>query len=154
MAAASQAAAQVSGASIDVRIDSVLATNTNQGVDARLTPISRQLKQMFNYSTFQLVSHEERHASLGHTVDFTLPGGRFMHVDPRACDENRVELSVVLFQGERPTMTTDLKMRNGALLLLAGPRYEQGMLIVSMFVRALRKGTLPVIPSPVIPGTP
>jgi hypothetical protein len=51
-------------------------------------------------------------------------------------------------------MTTDLKMRNGALLLLAGPRYEQGMLIVSMFVRALRKGTLPVIPSPVIPGTP
>ncbi|HXN85075.1 MAG TPA: hypothetical protein VN867_03340, partial [Candidatus Binataceae bacterium] len=43
-----------------------------------------------------------------------------------------IDMELVLFQGERPLMTTDLKLRNHGILIVGGPRYEQGMLIISI----------------------
>jgi len=143
--------------SIDVRIDSVLATNTNQGYDDRLQLMRPQLSA-FNYTTYRLISHDERHADMGRMVDFNLPGGRFLHVEPKGMDGDRIYMEVVLFRGEQPIMTTDLKLRNGALLLLAGPHYEQGTLIVSILAkcnRPVQPSHTPVLRAPVlIEGTP
>ena len=41
-------------------------------------------------------------------------------------------MEVVLFQGEEPMMTTDLKITNGGTFMVGGPRYERGTLIISI----------------------
>ena len=69
---------------------------------------------------------------MGGTLAFDLPGGRILHVEPSGIDGDMISMELVLFQGPRPVMTTDLKLRNHGVLILGGPRYEQGMLIVEI----------------------
>ncbi|HEY6421381.1 MAG TPA: hypothetical protein VIX59_20470 [Candidatus Binataceae bacterium] len=118
---------------VEVRVDSVVASDTNGGVDVRLGhPMTRRLQGLFNYNTYRLVSHQNNHTKCGDILEFTLPGGRILHVQPRAVDGDMIVMELNLFDGARPMMTTDLKLRNNGILMIGGPRYEQGMLIISI----------------------
>ena len=127
---------------VSVRIDTVLAADTDHGFDERLERMRRPLLQLFHYSTYQRLSHEEKKTECGRVLIFSLPGGRILHVEPRSIEGNMIELEVMLFQGEQPRMTTDFFMMNRGMLLLGGPRYKQGMLIISIGAEA------PLPPSP------
>lgn len=132
LAIAPSATAEMLRSVVAVKVDSVIAADTNQGFDTRLGPMSQQLEHAFRYSSYRLLSHQESETQCGQPVTFTLPGGRILQVEPRAVQGNMIDLAVVLFQGERPTMSTELQLMNHAMLLLGGPRYKQGMLIISI----------------------
>jgi hypothetical protein len=117
---------------ITIRVDSVLAADTHEGVDARLASISQRLKALFDYSTYRLVSREVSRTACGRMVAFNLPGGRILHVAPHRVDGDMIEMELMLFQGPRPLMTTDLKLMNHGTFFIGGPRYQQGMLIISI----------------------
>jgi hypothetical protein len=137
---------------VTVSIDSVMAADTNEGVDARLASMTSRLRTLpFSYSTYRLVKRENKKTRCGKMIAFTLPGGRILHVAPRRIDGEMITMELVLFQGERPQMSTELKLPNHAFLILGGPRYEQGMLIV--FIRADAPG-VPVSPPIMNPTTP
>ena len=114
-----------------IRVDSVLAANTGKGMDAQLasSAIGSRLKALFEYTTYRLVMHQERQTVCGRMVAFEMPGGRILHIAPRSVLDNMISMEIVLFEGTRPLMTTDLKLPNHAVLVLGGPRYQQGMLI-------------------------
>jgi hypothetical protein len=116
---------------IKIRVDSVIATNTGKGMDPQLasSPIGGRLREMFEYTTYRLVMHQERQTVCGRKVTFEMPGGRILHIAPRAVVGNMVSMELVLFEGTRPLMTTDLRLINHALLIVGGPHYQQGMLI-------------------------
>jgi hypothetical protein len=116
---------------IRIRVDSVLGANTGKGMDAQLasTVIGSRLKALFEYSTYQLVQHQQQQTHCGRMVAFQIPGGRILHIVPRAVVDNMISMELVLFEGTRPLMTTDLKLMNHAVLIVGGPRYHQGMLI-------------------------
>jgi hypothetical protein len=69
---------------------------------------------------------------MGALILFNLPGGRILHVQPRGIDGDMIVMEMTLFQGEQPLMTTELKLRNHGVLMVGGPRYEEGMLILSI----------------------
>jgi hypothetical protein len=117
---------------VEVRVDSMVASDTHQGIDTQLTPMGPRLRSLFSYTTYHLVSHATRETPIGTTLAFDLPGGRILHVEPNGVDGDMIVMQVELFQGERPLMTTDLKLRNHGILIVGGPRYEQGMLIISI----------------------
>jgi hypothetical protein len=117
---------------IGFRVDSVVASDTNEGVDPQLTPMAPRLHSLFSYSTFHLVNHQEQQTPIGTLILFNLPGGRILHVEPRGMDGDMIVMELILFQGEQPLMTTELKLRNHGVLMVGGPRYEQGMLILSI----------------------
>ena len=117
---------------IGFRVDSVVASDTNEGVDAQLTPMAPRLHSLFSYTTFHLVNHQEQQTPMGTLILFNLPGGRILHVQPRGMDGDMILMEMTLFQGEQPMMTTELKLRNHGVLMVGGPRYEQGMLILSI----------------------
>jgi hypothetical protein len=117
---------------INLHVDSVVASDTHEGVDARLAGMGLRLRSLFNYSTYRLISHQDGHTECGKLVSFMLPGGRILHIQPRAVDGDMIVMELVLFQGPRPLMTTDLKLKNHGVLIVGGPRYEQGMLIISI----------------------
>jgi hypothetical protein len=126
------AAAQSAKGVVDVKIDSVLAADTNQGCDKALSKLRNRLRHLFHYSTYHLVAHAESHTAFGQTVTFTLPGGRILHIEPMRMDGDMIQMEVMLFQGEVPMMTTDLEIMNGGTFMVGGPRYERGTLIISI----------------------
>ncbi|HUY26271.1 MAG TPA: hypothetical protein VMV27_02520 [Candidatus Binataceae bacterium] len=117
---------------VTVRVNSVLAAETNEGLDPRLQSMGPRLQALFSYSTYRLVSDQAGQIECGKMIAFQLPGGRILHVSPREIDGDMIAMEIVLFQGPRPLMTTDLKLKNNGILIVGGPRYEQGMLIISI----------------------
>jgi hypothetical protein len=117
---------------IRVNVDSVVASDTHEGIDTQLTPMGPRLHSLFSYTTYHLVSRQKKQTPIGTLLVFELPGGRTLHVEPHAIDGDMIAMEMILFQGERPVMTTDLKLRNHGVLLVGGPRYEEGMLIISI----------------------
>lgn len=137
---------------VTVSIDSVMAADTNEGIDARLASMTSRLRTLpFSYSTYRLVKSEDKKTSCGKMINFTLPGGRILHVAPHRIDDGMIAMELVLFQDERPEMSTELKLPNHAFLILGGPRYEQGMLIVFIRVDAPDASEPPQIESPTTP---
>src|SRR6267143_1861231 len=70
--------------SIRVHVDSVLATDTHKGMDARLaaTSVGDRLRAVFDYTTYRLLKQDEEETVYGQAVAFNLPGGRILHVAP------------------------------------------------------------------------
>jgi len=124
--------AQTSKPQVDVKIDSVLAADTNQGCDKSLSSLKHRLMRLFHFSTYHLVQHKESHTGFGQTATFDLPGGRILHIEPMGMDGGMIRMEVMLFQGEEPMMTTDLKIMNHGIFMVGGPRYERGTLIISI----------------------
>jgi hypothetical protein len=126
------AAAQTATRPVEVTVDSVLAADTHQGCDKQLSTLRDRLRRLFHFTTYRLVGHDRGSAGIGKTLTFTLPGGRILHIEPQGVDGDMVQLEVMLFQGEEPMMTTELKITNGGTFMVGGPRYEHGILIISI----------------------
>ena len=124
--------AQTASKPVWVYIDSVMAADTNEGTDPRLAPMDPKLRGLFGFSTYSLIGHNEGQTNCGKMIAFTLPGGKILHVQPRAVEGDMIAMEIVLFDGTRPMMTTDLKLKNNGQLIVGGPRYEQGMMIISI----------------------
>jgi len=131
-AAGNVAAEQSHPQVITLRVFSVLAADTNQGVDPQLGTIGPQLRRMFNYTTYELVSEQNGRTEMGKMIEFTMPGGRILHIEPQSVDRNMIAMEVLLFQGEKPMLNTDLKLPNNGNLIVGGPHYAQGALIITI----------------------
>ena len=113
-----------------LRVDEVLAADTGEGIDMRLLPMGGRLESLFRYTTYRLISRQIGRTECGGTAAFTLPGGWIVHVAPSAVRDNMIAMELMLFNGAHPMMTTDVRMRNHGMLIIGGPRYRQGMLII------------------------
>jgi len=113
-----------------LRVDEVIAADTGEGIDERLLPMGGRLESLFRYTTYRLISHQVGRTECGRTAAFTLPGGWIVHVEPNAVSDDMIAMELMLFQGARPMMTTDLRLKNHGMLIVGGPHYRQGMLII------------------------
>src|SRR5260370_42579192 len=134
--------AQAAPKHVFVYIDTVMAADTKEGIDPRVVPMLPKLQGLFSFTTYSLVNSQEGDTECGKMIACTLPGGKILHVQPRAVDGDMIAMEIVLFDGTRPMMTTDLKLRNNGTLIVGGPRYERGMMIIS--IGASTGGTHPM----------
>jgi hypothetical protein len=136
-------------------VDEVIAADTGEGVDERLLPMGGRLESLFRYTTYRLVSHQVGRTECGRTVAFTLPGGWIVHVEPSAVRNDMIAMELMLFQGARPMMTTDVRLRNHGVLIVGGPHYQQGMLIIPIGADApelaMPPGPIAVSPEGAVP---
>lgn len=75
-------------------------------------------------------THTNGRTQSGKMLVFRLPGGKTLHVQPRAIEGDMIKLEVVLFDGGRPTMMVDLNLENGSTLALGGEQFEEGTLLL------------------------
>ncbi|MGA9725423.1 MAG: zf-HC2 domain-containing protein [Candidatus Binatus sp.] len=75
-------------------------------------------------------SHTNGRIESGKMLVFKLPGGKTLHVQPRAVDGDMIAMEVVLFDGKQPTMTADLKLESGDTFALSGEKYGEGTLLL------------------------
>jgi hypothetical protein len=129
-------------------------------MDAQLASsvIGSRLRALFQYTTYRLVMHQQQQILCGRMVAFEMPGGRILHIAPRSVLDNMISMEIVLFEGTRPLMTTDLKLMNHAVLVVGGPRYRQGMLITMISTDAVDRpgphGPPEAMPPPSLPPLP
>jgi len=58
---------------------------------------------------------------------FNLPGGKTLHVMPRAIAGNMIAMQVVLFDGNQAAMTAEMKLESGDTFALSGEKYGEGL---------------------------
>ena len=129
----------LAGSGVTLRVRTVLATNTGADFDARLEEQRRQLEGLFRYSSFQLVREERRYSDWGKPNSFEIPGGRFLQVVPKAYQDRRLKLKVVLIEGSAgPPLDTDFSLPNNGNIWVGGPKHSEGVLLISIGVEAER----------------
>jgi hypothetical protein len=119
------------GDTVELRIETVLASNTSPYFDNRLEDIRRQLGA-FRYTSYRLVQEERRRVGWGTQADFALPGGRMLQVVPKQFEDERIALQVIIMEGTSPTplMNTALSIKNHGTLFFGGRRHQEGTLII------------------------
>jgi hypothetical protein len=137
---------QITNRTVMVRVDEIIAADTNEGIDQRLIPLRLRLHSLFpSFSTYRLISRQVGRTHCGRMLAFSLPGGWIVHVEPNAIEDDMIAMHLLLFEGARPLMTTQLKLRNHGTLIVGGPHYRQGMLIIPI------GADVPGLPIPQIP---
>ncbi|NJD63399.1 MAG: hypothetical protein FIA93_11860 [Deltaproteobacteria bacterium] len=126
-AGAAMAAAQKP---VTVDIGVVVASNRGASVDPALSSLRAKLQAMFNYSSYKMVERKSRAIAVGETGDFDLPGGRSMRVTPVAAPENKARLAIQIMEGGKNLLTTTLGMSRGGMVLVGGPPYQSGVMIL------------------------
>ena len=116
---------------VELRIETVLATDVVEKLDDRLTGMRKQL-DAFRYSSYRLVQEERRRVSYGKEANFLLPGGRLLQVVPKQHTNDKISLQVMLMEGATPTplMNTSLLIPNHGMFFVGGPKHAAGALII------------------------
>ncbi len=118
------------GPPVSVDVGVVVASNEGSTIDPELSSIRNQLQSMFTYSSYRMVDRLKRTLSEGETGDFGLPGNRSMKVTPVPAKGDKVRLAVQIMEGERNLLTTTLGLSRGGMVLVGGPSYQSGVLIL------------------------
>jgi hypothetical protein len=124
-------AARAAAESVAVRVVTVLATNSPGATfDAQLAGYRRHLARV-PYSSFRLLRQQVRHVAWGSRASFNLPGRRSLDVRPRTPEHGGLALTVALTgAGQRRLVDTEVALQNHRVVLVGGPRYGDGVLII------------------------
>lgn len=126
--AAGPAASSEPPVSIDLGV--AVASNDGTRIDPQLADLRAKLKAMFDYTSYRMVDRRKRTLAVGETGEFALPGGRSMRVTPAPSSGSKVRLAVQVMEGQRNLLTTTLGLSRGGMVLVGGPAYQNGVLIL------------------------
>jgi hypothetical protein len=126
----SRGAASAEG--VTVTVGSVLATDGGQEFDGRLVAMKPQFDSLFRYSSYRLMKQERRELAWGQATSFDIPGGRYLVIAPNELRDAKVSMKVMLLEGGRPLIDTSVALRDHGVLLLGGPKQQEGVLIISI----------------------
>ena len=114
----------------------ILASNQGQGVDKAIEGIGGELRKIFRYSRYQLLTRLSGRAALNEAWRAPLPGGRTLQVTPLAVQDGLWQVGVKILRGSGPSevslLTSTVKLRSGGSVLLAGPPHAQGILVIAL----------------------
>jgi hypothetical protein len=115
---------------VSVDVGAVYASNEGTSIDPALGTIRGKLQSMFNYTSYRMLDRKRRSLAVGETGEFELPGRRSMRATPLPAQGNKVRLSIQISDGQRKLLTTTLGLNRGGMVLVGGPSYQAGVLIL------------------------
>jgi hypothetical protein len=123
-----------------IQVQTVLASNEGRGFDARLVNVKQELRRL-RFKSYNLMSSETRvlHGNGGQS-GVELPNGRYLHITTREHTPSHVRLHILLNEDNRPVVNTYVKLEMGSVVLLGGPRDEDGTLVITLGSRPWRDG--------------
>jgi len=119
---------------LEVQITTVRAAEHGPS-DAQLIDLRPRLRRLVGYRSFQIVGEERRRCVWQTSEAFTIPGGRLLHVMPRAMRDQAVVMSVKLMDGSRALVDTDVRLQNRGVMLFGvdqDSRGAEGALIIML----------------------
>lgn len=101
---------------LTVQVTTVAAASAGPS-DAQLAPLRPRLRRLVGYRSFRVVNEENRPCVWRSREAFLLPGGRLLHVVPKAMRDETVVMRVELLDGPRSLMDTDVRLQNRGVML-------------------------------------
>jgi hypothetical protein len=124
-------AAENSPQAIQVKIETILASNQSGEFDPRLKALEKQLK-VLKYRSYRLLKEESQSVPAQGSASFEIPGGRSLIVSPQDSRNQQVALQVRLQGGQKPLLDTTIRLPNKGNFILGGPPHEGGVLVLSI----------------------
>ncbi len=124
-----------------IEVTAVLATNRGKAkpkskeVDPRLQVLKSQLRR-FPFRNYKLLHMESYNLGRSDQCGVELPGSRYLQVTAVERTPQYLKLRIILTQGNRPVMAAEVRLRGNSRVLLAGPRTEEGTLLVAIGAKA------------------
>lgn len=124
--------AAVASAAPRIRVDVGVVVASNEGgtTDPALSSLKSTLHSMFTYSSYRMIDRLKRFLSMGETGTIPLPENRSMRVTPVPARGDRIRLAVQIMEGNRNLLTTTLGLTRGGMVLVGGPPYGKGVMIL------------------------
>ena len=131
LAAAHLRAAETSPQTVQVKIETILASNQSGEFDPRLQPLEKQLR-VLKYRSYRLLKEETQNIPSQGNASFAIPGGRSLTVSPQEFRNEWVALKLRLQGGEKRLLDTTIRLANRGNFILGGPPHEGGVLVLSI----------------------
>ena len=118
-----------------VRIDvkTILASNEGRDIDPRLRGLVRELKSVFRYSSYQLLSQDRANLRMNRSERISLPGGRMMSITLKGLSGRRATLRLEIYKRKEQIFQTVIQLRNQSSVTVGGPEYRGGYLLFNIY---------------------
>jgi hypothetical protein len=117
---------------VDIVVKTILASQGSEYLDPRLSNLVEELRSVFKYSSYRLLSEDSSNLGMGETSEVSLPGKRILKVTPVQVTGDRVELQLVILKKNKDIFQTVVKLLNKSSLTVGGPEYEDGYLLFNI----------------------
>lgn len=125
------AAAAWGQSAVNLNVQVIHASHTGKVVDPALAKIRSQLGS-FKYTNYALLDTRLFSTAIGAKHALLLPGGKTLDLYPYGVSGGSLELLVTITDGAKRVLDTTFRLSNGGTILVGGPTYGDGVLIVAI----------------------
>ncbi len=121
-------------AEVEMKVTAIYASRENKIIDDRLKDLADTLAKRFGYTSYKVEAEQIHTRRFGQKADVALPGMRPLTLQPRGKEPSgqiRINLQIP------DLLMTDLLFKSGHHILIGGPLYKKGVLI--LLIRATEK---------------
>jgi len=118
---------------IDIRVKTILASQGSAYADPQLKSLVRELKSVFRYTSYRLLSENRLRLQMSQTGTVSLPDNRILKITPNGIRGKRAELDLVILKNNRQIFQTTIQLLNRKSITLGGPRHKKGILLLNIF---------------------
>ena len=118
----------------DVRIRVIHATQGKKFEDPKLKDLTRYLK-IYQYSSYKQVIDQTLTLKQGQTKGIGLLRGKNLNAELVTLEKEKATLQLKLFGPTGVMLNTKVNVGSGGLFFIAGPRYQKGVLFISVSAR-------------------
>ncbi|MCB9777961.1 MAG: hypothetical protein H6742_05310 [Alphaproteobacteria bacterium] len=122
-------------AKVELQIRVVYATDAHSKKDPRLASLTRYLGHL-RFTGYELLDTQTSQVGLGGKATFAVEGGRKVTVELLGRDESRARVRVqVAGSSGNKLLDTTMSVNRNATVIVAGPKHEQGILVLPLTAR-------------------
>ena len=120
------------GNKVTVGMMVVHATDRHSNVDGRLGSLTRYLSHM-RFTGYELLETRSVQLGANGSETFTIQGGREVTITLLSRDDNRVRMRVQILAGKGgKLLDTTLSVNRNGTFIVAGPKYNEGILVLPL----------------------
>ena len=118
---------------VQIDVKTILASNEGRDIDPRLRGLVRELKSVFRYSSYQLLSQDRANLRMNRSERISLPGGRMMSITLKGLSGRRATLRLEIYKRKEQIFQTVIQLRNQSSVTVGGPEYRGGYLLFNIY---------------------
>jgi hypothetical protein len=125
----------VASSGIEVYVEIIKADQKSTVVDQKLEELAKELGSVLNYTGFRLVKETRLRLGRGEKGEVTLSPGRLLKLNFQEFKDKQARLVVTIIESEKEIFRTTLLLINEGKVLIGGPPYKSGVLLLRIGAR-------------------
>lgn len=119
---------------VEVQLMVVHATDSHSKVDARLSRLKRYLSHL-RFTGYELLDTHRAQLSTRGSETFAIAGGRKVTIELLSKDDRRARMRIQVTAKGGKLLDTTLSVNRNGTFIVAGPKYEDGILVMPLTAR-------------------